>query len=165
MSRNKVGIKWNIFTYLSLFVLFIVTLLWFFQIVFLGSFYKIIKIREIYSTADKIVKSIDKEGYNFEIQDHLESISSCGIISSINNKIKFSYKFSKSCLLHEMNSSHFNYFVYSAKNNNGSYLEILPEDSYLGINESIVLTRIIKILEQDYVLMINSTIKPVDATI
>ena len=43
---SRLGIHWNFFVYMMLFVLMLIILLWSFQIVFFEEIYKVIKIKE-----------------------------------------------------------------------------------------------------------------------
>ncbi len=57
----NISIKWKIFIFLLGFCSALLVLLWLFQVVFLESFYKNIKIKEINSSAAAIIKNIENE--------------------------------------------------------------------------------------------------------
>jgi signal transduction histidine kinase len=58
---RKLSIKWKLFGWLALFCGLMLALLWTFQVVFLDSFYKIIKTQSLRSSGDAIVRNIDSE--------------------------------------------------------------------------------------------------------
>lgn len=70
-SMNGLSIKWKIFGYLLAFVCFLLVLLWLLQVVFLDSFYKGIKTRQILDGAKTISANIDHE----QLQSLLDRIS------------------------------------------------------------------------------------------
>lgn len=63
MEKNKIKIKlkWKIFGFLLGFCLFLLVVLWLFQIVFLNDFYRHIRISEIRNSASIIISSINNE--------------------------------------------------------------------------------------------------------
>ena len=61
---NKLTIKQKIFIYLIGFCSILLLLLWLFQIVFLDSFYKNIKINNLQSNLSKITDSLDQENFS-----------------------------------------------------------------------------------------------------
>jgi len=71
LKINQASIKWKVLAYLSAFVAVMLLLLWLFQIVFLDSFYKAIKIQRIKEAGESIGKNIDNE----EIQALIEGIA------------------------------------------------------------------------------------------
>ena len=74
-TDNYIGkqtpIKWKIFGYLLVFVVFLLLLLWLLQVVFLDSIYKEIKTKQIFDGAKSISANIDHP----ELPALLESIS------------------------------------------------------------------------------------------
>ena len=93
LKKNSLSIE--IWKYLVLFSVIILAFLWFFQVVFLNSYYKSVKVREIRQVANTLVKKkssnnlsaiIDNITYDksicIEITDsYLETINSSSIIS------------------------------------------------------------------------------------
>ena len=54
---NRIGIKWGLFSGFAAFAAIILVMLWVFQIMFLGSFYKFIKVSPV-QTNRRLVKQI-----------------------------------------------------------------------------------------------------------
>ena len=61
MNLNKLRLKWKIFAFLLGFSALLLIVLWLFQIVFLDTFYKRIKVTEIRRNADVIINNIESE--------------------------------------------------------------------------------------------------------
>jgi len=61
MNLNKLRLKWKIFAFLLGFCALLLVVLWLFQIVFLDTFYKRIKVMEIKRNAVEIINNIDNE--------------------------------------------------------------------------------------------------------
>ena len=68
---DNTSIKWKIFAVLISFCTILLVLLWLFQVVFLDSFYKHIKISTVKKSANSIVQNIDNE----HLQELVEQIS------------------------------------------------------------------------------------------
>lgn len=58
---KDVSIKWKIFLYLIGFCALLLVLLWLFQVVFLDSFYKFIKVSEVKKSAASIIRNLDND--------------------------------------------------------------------------------------------------------
>lgn len=56
MKHEKISIKWKVFLYLLVFVLFLLVALWLVQTVYLDTFYKTIKTQEL----DKAMSNVEK---------------------------------------------------------------------------------------------------------
>ena len=107
LKKNSLTVQ--IWTYLLLFSVIILAFLWFFQVIFLKTYYKSVKKREIKQVARTLIKNkenqnlpemIDNIAYDksicIEIIDHtLLSLEATSILSSgclINYQKDFSYK-------------------------------------------------------------------------
>jgi signal transduction histidine kinase len=69
VNLNKLRLKWKIFAFLLGFCALLLIVLWLFQIVFLDTFYKKIKITEIRRNATVIINNIESENINEIITD------------------------------------------------------------------------------------------------
>lgn len=67
--RNKLSIKWKMFATLFAFTLFVLALLWYFQIVHLENFYKYIKKRELMNTAITLEKNLSQSDLSSYLGD------------------------------------------------------------------------------------------------
>lgn len=77
MKSDNISIKWKLFRYLAIFTAVMLAFLWFFQIVFLDSFYKIMKIQSIRASAHGIVENIE----NSDLQNLIDKIAQQNEIS------------------------------------------------------------------------------------
>ncbi|MBU4439377.1 MAG: hypothetical protein KJ779_07415, partial [Firmicutes bacterium] len=102
-KKNKlkqISIKWKIFLFLLGFCGVLLILLWLFQVVFLNSFYKSIKINEIKTTAHAIEKSIDDENIETIISTLSENSEICIEVLSSSGDVVYSSHVLKGCLIH-----------------------------------------------------------------
>lgn len=174
---STISIRYKVFGYFAVFIACILLFLWFFQIVFLNDFYKITKINEIKSSAQMISRNIENE----DLDDLLTTISknqqmcmeminiSNGTIVKVDGAIK-------DCLIHKLPlSSLYNYYDL-AKNNGGSYLEIINVENTFnnaftlpwnkhGDSKSLIYAKIVTLNNADILLLLNTSISPVDATV
>lgn len=56
---SRIGIRWKVFSYLMLFLVILLVILWCFQVVFFGNIYKKIKTGEIMRAADIMTSACD----------------------------------------------------------------------------------------------------------
>lgn len=113
-SKKGVGIQWRLMGYLSVFVAFILTILWIFQIGLLIPFYENIKHRELEITADalsdalKEVKEVSSESvseFNNTLWDAAERYSTCVTIWRVEEeRARFFSKaeVSDDCIIHKV---------------------------------------------------------------
>lgn len=166
------------FGYFSVFIAFILLFLWFFQIVFLDDFYRWTKINEIKTSAQMITHTIESD----DLMDLLTDISvnqqMCIKIINMENGTSVSIDSSiKDCLIHKLPiTTLYNYYELS-KSNNGDYLEIIsventftpnfkfPWNDTRSENKSMIYSKIISTDSNDLLLLLNTSISPVDATV
>ncbi len=182
--QGKISIKWKLFLYLALFTAAMLGILWLFQVVFLEDFYKNIKIGQIKSAAESIVRNIDNEDLQTLVTRISQNNEVCIVVSDAQGNQKASADILPDCIIHKMPSRQWNQFYQKAINNDGTYLErftrerfrnsrydkedffghVPPYDS--GMMESMVYTKVVAGMGgSQYVVMLNSTISPVSATV
>jgi len=64
VNLNKLRLQWKVFSFLLIFCVLLLIVLWLFQIVFLDTFYKKIKVAEIRRSAAFIINNINNENIN-----------------------------------------------------------------------------------------------------
>ncbi|MBW7571704.1 sensor histidine kinase [Caproiciproducens faecalis] len=172
---RRIGIKWRIFAYFAGFTAVILVLLWVFQVVFLNSFYKAIKTREIRTSAQTIAKNIDSDDLSAVVQN-LSQRNQIGIIVSDQNGVTY-YK--EDSLPNSVISrlSLFNLAqVYAATEaQGGTYFERLPRSFSTETYqhrleppkiESIIYAQIVEKKDgTNLMVLLNSTISPIDSTV
>ncbi|EPR14455.1 HAMP domain-containing sensor histidine kinase [Ruminiclostridium papyrosolvens] len=184
MRRDKVSIKYKIFLYLTAFVAVMLILLWLFQIVFLDDFYKQIKIHSIKSMAETIENNVGTENF----QEFLSSLSreedACIKILDDSGKTKYSVESQPNCIIHKLPPSELFRLYSSAEQNGGSYLEVFSMDKTMekrgpagypftngfaplgNLPGNIIYVKIVSTGDGSHsIIMLNSTITPVNATV
>lgn len=180
MRRDKISIKYKIFLYLSAFVAVMLILLWLFQIVFLDDFYKQIKIHNIKSMAETIENNVDTEKF----QDFLDTLSqeedACIKVLDASGKTKYSAEARPDCIIHKLPPSELFRLYNNAQQNGGTYLEVFSMNKTMEkrtpagnpYNNGFVPPGnmiYVKIVNSDngahLIIMLNSTITPVNATV
>ena len=78
---HRVGIKWGLFSGFAAFAAIILVMLWVFQIMFLGSFYKFIKVSDIKNSAQTIERNINSDDLSTLLQDISQNNQICIIVS------------------------------------------------------------------------------------
>lgn len=184
MKLEKMSIKYKLFFYLALFAAVMLVMLWFFQIVFLDDFYRRIKINNIKSSAETIEKNINNEELNV-LLDSLSRQNQTYIRVMLEDGTNvFSSDAAPDSLIHRMPGSELYDLYKKAEQNGGELLESRgtgePRDPFLKekyfqgpmpkgmgrIDESVIYVRIVQKADgSKVVLMLNSTITPVNATV
>lgn len=165
---KRVSIKWHLFTYLLFFCALLLMILWLFQTVLLGTFYRALKVNEIKSNAVTISKNIDSQDLSSLLETiakesdcYIEILSSDGerITSSGNMKDSLFDGQISSLLSKVKNGDYIEYITNTPPNRKDDFKETAPNDR--GPNQSIVYLKTVG----DQIILINSMISPVNATI
>lgn len=170
-KKTDLSLKWRMFKYFAIFVAVVLIFLWFFQIVFLDATYKFIKTKEIKEAASKISQNFNEK----YIEETALSKDFCVLIlDSYGNEI-FSIKTSSKCTIHKLSPQGLGYYVSKAIDNNGEFLEksmLSREEKEFRFGniifskpESIVYTKIVNVGDTFYVMLLDSTISPINATV
>ncbi|HEX2947041.1 MAG TPA: HAMP domain-containing sensor histidine kinase [Clostridia bacterium] len=130
--KNRMSIKWRIFSYLAIFTAAALLLLWMFQVVFMNSFYKSIKIQALQSSADAIAKNIDKGDLEDFLTKEAVNSNSSIIISDENGDTLFSSNFTPMSRHMGIASMDITKLMDYAKSNGGSYLYWLDNGANQG---------------------------------
>ena len=184
MKNNRWGIKWQLFGYLGIFVIGILGVLWLFQVVFIDDFYKRIKINEVEAVGEKVEHNIDKQ-YIIELLDTLANKNEICIVltkldgepiykkdelgnSSIYNMTPLEYYLAGINAEKQggefLHYSNFSEFEVNLKKE-GNIIDTFPV-TLRSKDNSVIHVKVIKDkLQNSYILLINSIISPVDATV
>jgi len=183
-TGQQTSMKWRIFGYLLGFVLIMIVILWFFQIVYLDDFYKSIKTNQIEEAAQSIEDNIDNQDISMLINRIAQRYDSCVSVLNIDGQQLYSAHILGDCLIHNMSWADYSDFYAEAKKNGGNVVKIFSRSSFAnddynplgflghvpskdkGLTESMVYASIIKNNDGDTLLvLLNSSISPVDATV
>ena len=158
-----------------IFTAIILVVLWLFQVVFLDNFYKAIRTRNIKNSAQTIEKYLDDDNFENYLYQICKQNDVCSYVVDVDGNIMYSVDTIPFCTIHSMTYAQLQELIYSAQKNNGEsikrYFYANSDESWLSQKlmsktESIVFTKILTTSQnKQYVLMINATITPVDATI
>ncbi len=127
LKFNNLKIRKQLFVYMILFCTLLLIILWLFQIVFLDSFYKQIKINSIKSSLNKITKDFNEATFPSTAKD-LASKNDL-IIEAVNSDGRIIFSTSLNSRRDK------NYLFEEAKNNNGEVTKFFNENQYDDIFE------------------------------
>ena len=160
MKKNSLAIQ--IWKYLVLFSIVILAFLWFFQVIFLKSYYKSVKKNELYDVSKTIINNLNTNNLSSIIDNISYDKSICIEITDSNgNKVEESSFMSRGCMMMDP----------SSKNKENSYKSEfinsnLDEKLYELINprfDNETLVYAIKLDNNKYA-FINTSIDPMDST-
>ncbi len=170
-KKTDLSLKWRMFKYFAIFVAVVLIFLWLFQIVFLDATYKYIKTKEIKEAASKISQNFNEQ----YIEKIALSKDFCVLILDSYGNETFSIKTSSKCTIHKLSPQGIGYYVSKAINNNGEFLEksmLSREEKEFRFGniifskpESIIYTKIVNVGNTFYVMLLDATISPINATV
>ena len=189
----KLSIKWKIFIYMLGFTAVLLGLLWFFQTVYLDEFYKKIKTGELEDAYESVEAVIGDENAKDAIEAIAASYDICiRVTDAFGNDIYVSEQ-NMQCNVHKFRRDQLLRLIGEAKVNGGSYRarvetelpdffqpddkgmtnieNILGKDKFANMPsmsemESIISVEIVRAVNgQEMVIMLNTIITPVDATV
>lgn len=185
---SRVGIRWKVFSYLILFLVILLVILWCFQVVFFGDIYKGIKISEINRAADIMTAAGDYDEVKLSqladriAQDYDVCILMYDVDGTTFSRLTTKH-FRSDCIIHRMDEQNIAWLYYYAKRSGGEKLTMFPlndmvsheysSGNYAGrfivdnSGEGIIYTRIGVSEERgtDVLLVLNTTISPVGSTV
>ncbi len=212
MKHEKVSIKWKIFGFLLGFTVAIIAILWLFQIVYLNTFYKMIKRYELNNVAKLVEKYTDNADFADIINDISRKYDVCINVVDQTATSTYSAESKPNCVIHNISKEKYYEYYCLAKEEGGTTTfdvdeqehnyEELPKpddkkedfipfddnkDMFFGENDkvseplrndskfrmfefknnskSVVYIKILNIDDEEQMLLINSLITPVDATV
>lgn len=151
-SPNKhrhISIKWKIFLFLLGFCGVLLILLWFFQVVFLNSFYKSIKVNEIKSTANIIEKNLNAENIESIISTVSENNDICIKVLSKSGETLYSSHVIKGCIIHSKPEFDDAALHSAVIDNNGELFQYYNHDGYTRETEPESLPNLDPALSED----------------
>ena len=159
------SLKWKIAKYLLFFGACLIGLNALFQIVLLEPMYENSKINTVKKASNDIVSSIEEDN----LTDMMYRVSAendlCIRIYSENSSI---YAGNMGCVLYRMSDVELVKEISKARQNNNTYISTKAE-SFDGSKDSIIkditYTRIVDDSDSTYIVMVNTSITPVDATV
>ena len=192
-NTMKLSIKWKIFIYMLGFTAVLLGLLWLFQTVYLDEFYKNIKTNELEDACESVVAVLDDENANEAIEAIGASYDVCVRVTDAYGNDIYESEQNMQCNVHKLRREQLLRLITEARANGGSYQakvenevpdffkyndkgitdmeNLLGKDMFANMPrmtemESIISVEIVRSLSgQELVVMVNTIITPVDATV
>lgn len=127
-ERRAPGVQWKVFGGFAVFTAVILVLLWVFQVVFLDTFYKAIKVNEIKTAAQDVCGRIDSVSLQDELQRIALNNQICIIICDGQGSRLYSENAVPNCIIHRLNSWDLAMVYTLTAQNGGSYFERFPQE-------------------------------------
>lgn len=156
--KSKNSLRYKIWLYLIVFSLIILLFLWLFQVIFLDSYYKWYKTKELIKTVDKIANNYNEENYEETLDNISHDSGVCIELVKNNQLIYLSNSFNKGCLASSKDSFNYKSDFIKSGNNSSRYTINNPRFD----NKTLVLA--IKINEKTH-LFVSASLEPLDATV
>lgn len=192
-NTMKLSIKWKIFIYMLGFTAVLLGLLWLFQTVYLDEFYKKIKTNELEDACESVVAVLDDVNANEAIEAIGASYDVCVRVTDAYGNDIYESEQNMQCNVHKLRMDQLLRLITEARANGGSYQakvenevpdffkyndkgitdmeNLLGKDMFANMPrmtemESIISVEIVRSLSgQELVVMVNTIITPVDATV
>lgn len=174
-TNKELSVKWGIFTCFLTFSLIMIFLLWLFQIVLLDDFYRTIKTKELFSTADTIEKSINSDFLDTTIEGISNRRDICIMLYREPAELIYSSEVQMNCIIHKIPSSILYSLSEKSLGDKNHYFEQFTPDgnqkNYFTANKkreipnsSLLVKRFFDANNNSYILILNSVIEPVVST-
>ena len=123
MKHEKISIKWKVFLYLLSFCAILLLLLWFFQTVYLDSFYKRIKKKEIANALEHAVAAMDEEDIGSALGTIAGRYEMCILVTDSAGNQLYSAERAMDCSIHRQTTEKL-VELYRQAEENGGDIEI-----------------------------------------
>ncbi len=176
-SQKNISIKWKVFAFLSLFTVIILITLWLIQTIFLSDIYKAIKLKELYKSADDVIKNIDSDSFEQKVTALAQKNELCILVLDSKGTSLVSAEALNACVIHHISYKDHNKLYFEAENQGGELLERFIFDAQKGTyssvrdnentsEENIILTKVVTNKDgENIIIFINSILTPVSATV
>lgn len=192
MKREKISIKWKIFTYLLAFTGILLVVLWLIQICYLDSFYKLIKTNEAERLTADVIEVLNSNSENVEEQiDLLAAQNNMTVfVADTDGNAVYSAEYIATSRLATMPRELVEQFYDAAMENGGSVKiefegdknmtlpeegprQIMPDPGRGGfmqnrgqdLIESVIYVNIVQLGDEEVILMVNTQLTPVNAVV
>ena len=167
--RRVSGISWRLFGALAVFIILTLVIIWIFQVVLLNIFYEKSKIDEFYDAESEIIESSgDIEELRKVVFIHSIDSDMCIRVFKISNGTAEEMVGSKpnsGCVIHNISSDGLSQLYKKAVDNNGRYIQKVSNLPDAKEASSTVYISIRDIEGDRYVLMFDSDLAPLNATV
>ena len=151
--------------------------LWLLQVVFLSDFYKAIKTSEIRSASQTVSRQVFSDDIDTVLEDLVEGNQICAMVISSNGQQIASADSLPDCLIHRMDGRDLFLLYNLAAENNGFFMAEFGRETaepvftldgkprFIQSNDSIILVRLVEQEDAQRILLLNTVISPVSATV
>ncbi len=178
--------RWKLFTYLALFVAFTLLVMWVFQFVLLGDFYEMIKLSELKHSANVIADNIGSDELGHLAERVAQENNLCVLVFSVESRKAtrtVSVDMSQDCMIHHISGQELGKLYSEALEQGGTHVERIRRDAFrnlfydvtdfkgdvpeidAGMPESTIYVKIVNLGEEEHVIMLNTAISPISATV
>ena len=195
MKHEKISIKWRVFTYLLVFTGILLVVLWLIQICYLDSFYTMIKSREAEQVTSAVANILtsDEDDKDTLIHDIAAKNNMAVYVTNTDGNEICSAEYIVNSRLADMPSEQVQYYYEQAKEHGGIFKieyegginpefwsEDMPEPEDVADGpgfhgflqkrghehiKSVIYVKIVECDGQEEILMVNTQLTPVDATV
>lgn len=191
MKHDKISIKWKIFFFLLIFTAILLVVLWLIQICYLDTFYKMIKTGEAVEVTSEAIAILQSQDDDIEEQlDDLAAGNNMAIlITDTDAELIYNAEYIANSRMNTLPKEEILQYYEQAKANGGSakvefegsvnktfepvmpqYHEEEPMVPFMQNHgqdriESVIYVNIVNAGGTDYILMVNTQLTPVDATV
>jgi len=135
---NKISVKWSLFITLASFAALVLVLLWLFQVVFLESFYKTIRVYDVKTSAGVIAANIDSVNLDSLMESDARDNNVSIVVSDLQGNALHAASFGPDDIVRRLSAQGIANLAVRAQANGGSYLmrfnarQLVPEDLNRG---------------------------------
>lgn len=181
---NKISVKWSLFITLAAFASLVLVLLWLFQVVFLESFYKTIRVYDVKTSAAAIAAKIDSADIDSLMETDARDNNVSIVVADLQGNALHTASFGPDEIVRRLSAQGIANLAAQAQANGGTYLmrfntrQLAPEDldrgnfggwiplPGRGQMESIFYAKVVTNSgAQQLAVIISADISPVNATV
>lgn len=175
--KRTSSIRWRFVLAFAGFTIIMLGVLWLLQTVFLSDFYKGIKTAEIKSSSEAVARAVFTEEIDGVLEQLVEENQVCAMVMTPQGHLIASADSLPGCLIHQMDGRDL-YALYSLANENDGYFlaeftrnfaepvfTFNGRPRYIQNYDSIILVRLVEQGGIQRVLLLNTVISPVTATV
>lgn len=160
-SKKASTLRKKILIYLIIFSIAILAFLWFFQVIFLNTYYELVKTKEIENIASKIVESYKNDNFNETLDSITFKENVCIELIYNNLEVYSSNNLNRGCIGNQIKDFSYNNYKKEIIES-GATKKIFKLDNPRFGNKTIMYG--VK-LDDNYYVIVNASLQPLDSTI
>ena len=180
-AKGRVGIRWRLFACLAVFSLFLMLILWVFQVRLLSFFYEDEKFSEIQGIASELAERLDEEGLDDLAEEYAKENGVCIRIFKVKNNLATQVAnadMAPDCVIHHLDPKLISDLYESAKSEGGVYnkrFEFTADDTeeegrfpgfpHGGNSINAIHVRVVEEQDSLHLMLLDCELTPVDAVV